>query len=195
MQASRSIVLWMCALALLVGCATPAPRPSGAPVDAEHLERWQARGRIGVSSAAGGGSGSFDWSQHADVADVQIRGPVGIGGVRLTIKGEGAQHDLELQTSDGAKLESDAAWAELESRLGASLPAWHFRYWLLGVAAPGAHQWLPAPGEGGKTLEQDGWRIEYQRYAEGGAQLPTRLRAVSGATRVRIVIDDWQLDR
>jgi outer membrane lipoprotein LolB len=183
-----------CALTLLIGCATPTKRPPGAPVDLEHIDRWHARGRIGVSGRDGGGSGSFDWRQQADAASVEIRGPIGIGSVSLKVRGDATHPDIELQTGDGATLEADAALAELEARLGASLPAGNMRYWLLGLAAPGPHDWRPANEAGEVTLEQQGWTIDYQRYSEeAGAKVPTRLRATSGAARVRIVIDRWRL--
>lgn len=194
MRTSLSVLGWLCGVALLAGCASAPPRAPAPPIDPRQLQQWQAHGRIGVSSSAGGGSGSFDWSQRKDVANVQIRGPVGIGSVRLTIQGDDPEHALQLQTGDGVMLESAAAVRELEARLGAPLPAWQFRYWLLGVAAPGAHQWLDAPA-GSAALEQQGWRIDYQGYSDAsGAKLPTRLRAMSGETRVRVVIDRWQLE-
>jgi outer membrane lipoprotein LolB len=185
----------MSALALLAGCATPPPkRAPGAPIALEQLERWQARGRIGVSGPEGGGSGSFEWQQRADAASVQIRGPVGIGSVRLDVRGDASNPQLRLQSGNGATLESDAAWAELEARLGATLPAGNLRYWLLGLAAPGPHEWHPATEAGEVALEQQGWRIDYQRYSDDtGAKLPVRLRATSGDARVRIVIDRWRL--
>jgi outer membrane lipoprotein LolB len=163
-------------------------------VPLERLDRWQAHGRIGVSGPEGGGSGSFDWQQDKDASNVQIRGPVGIGSVRLQVRGEPSHPQLQLQTGDGATLESDAAWAELEARLGASLPAGNLRYWLLGLAAPGDHRWSEPNAAGEVSLEQQGWRIDYQRYSdEFGAKLPMRLRASSGDARVRIVIDRWRL--
>jgi outer membrane lipoprotein LolB len=196
MRVVQSLLGSVSMLVLLAGCASAPPRPTGSLIDIEHVQQWQARGRIGVSSAGGGGSGSFEWAQRNDVAKVQIRGPVGIGSVNLMIKGSGPEHELELQTGDGVTLESNAAWAELEARLGASLPAWQFQYWLLGRAAPGPHQWSGSQEEGAAVLEQQGWRIDYQRYSdESGAKLPTRLRAMNGDTRVRIVIDRWQLER
>lgn len=196
MRVSRYLFALICALSLLAGCASAPPRGPGTAVDLAALEQWQARGRIGVSSAAGGGSGSFDWRQRKDAADVQIRGPIGIGSVKLKVHGEGPQPEIELQTGDGVKLEAEAAWAELETRLGASLPAGHMRYWLLGLPAPGPHQWLEPREDGSTTLEQQGWRIDYQRYSdESGTKLPTRLRASSGDARVRIIIDRWQLGR
>ena len=183
-----------CAMMLLVACATPPARAPGAPIALEQLDRWQARGRIGVSGPDGGGSGSFEWQQRADAANIQIRGPVGIGSVRLEVRGDALHPELQLQTGDGAILQSEAAWNELETRLGANLPAGNLRYWLLGLAAPGAHEWHPANDTGEVTLEQQGWRIDYQRFSvDAGAKVPVRLRATSGDARVRIVIDRWQL--
>jgi outer membrane lipoprotein LolB len=190
----RAAACVACSLALLTGCATAPKRAPGTPVDLEHIERWQARGRIGVSGRDGGGSGSFEWRQQADAASVDIRGPIGIGSVSLKVRGDAAHPTIELQTGDGATLEADAALAELEARLGANLPAGNMRFWLLGLAAPGPHEWSPANEAGEVALEQQGWRIDYQRFSEApGAKVPTRLRATSGAASVRIVIDRWRL--
>jgi outer membrane lipoprotein LolB len=182
---------------LAAGCAT-TPRPSGPgtaiPADLKDLDRWQARGRLGISGSESGGSGSFDWRQRGDVSDVEIRGPVGIGGVHLEMRGGGGTPDLTLQTSDGRKLESDAAWSELQARLGTDVPAGKLRYWMLGLAAPGEHRWHEENENGIVTLEQDGWRIDYQRYTEEpGARVPMRITATSGDARVRIIVDRWQL--
>lgn len=185
----------LCALA--AGCAgTPGTTQPGSaiPADLHHLERWQARGRIGVSGPEKGGSGSFEWQQRGDRSDVEIRGPVGIGGVRLEMSGAGGHPDLVLQTGDGRKLESDAAWSELQTQLGAEVPAGNLRFWMLGLAAPGEHRWHEANPEGVVTLEQGGWRIDYQRYSDqAGARVPMRMTATSGAASVRIVVDRWQL--
>lgn len=184
-------LLWLAML--LTGCAALRPSTPQAPVSLEHLAQWEARGRIGVSGPEGGGSGSFLWHQQEDRADVQIRGPVGLGSVRLQVQGAPAEPQLELQTGDGSRLQSRAAWVELETRLGASLPAGHLRYWLLGLAAPGEHRWICGT-DGEIALEQQGWRIVYQRFSnELGARLPVRLLATSGAARVRIVVDRWVL--
>ena len=145
---------------------------------------------MGVSGAQGGGSGSFEWVQDQDRADIQIRGPVGIGSVKLQVSGNEDDPDVTLQTGDGVILQAQAAWDELEARLGAPVPAGRLRFWMLGLAAPGEHRWLETP----RTLEQDGWSIEYQQFSsDAGASVPTRMRARSGATNVRIVIDRWQL--
>lgn len=188
-------VLTLCSLSLLAACNTVAKRPAGPPAppaDPQQLQTWRATGRIGVSGEGGGGSGSFDWQQQADAANVQIRGPIGIGSVTLQLSGDPDNPQLRLQTGDQL-LESEQAVAELEARLGAAVPAGRLRYWMLGVAAPGAHQWSPPQPNGATVLEQDGWRIDYQRYSdEFGVRVPMRIQASSGTARVRIVIDRWK---
>jgi outer membrane lipoprotein LolB len=180
-------------LVLLAGCAGVGVRPIPLPEDLADLDRWQASGRIGVSGPESGGSGSFSWAQRGSRADIQIRGPVGVGSVLIELRGDGPKPNLLLRTGDGQTLEAAAAWRELETRLGASVPAGQLRYWMLGLAAPGEHRWIEA-GDGAASLEQDGWRIDYQRFStEPGARVPVRLQATSGDARVRIVVDRWRL--
>ena len=190
----RCVVLLAIAAALAACAGQPQRPPAEIPADLNELAHWQARGRIGVSGAAGGGSGSFEWRQDGDRADVRIRGPIGIGSVRLQVAGDESDPQVKLQTGDGVTLESQAAWDELEARLGAPVPAGHLRFWMLGLAAPGDHVWDAAAAAGEKALEQDGWRIVYRQYAsDAGVPVPVRMNASSGATRVRIVVDRWQL--
>ncbi len=192
-QTARSVVL-IVALAALAGCAALAPRPKIVPPeDLSRMERWQASGRLGVSGPQTGGSGSFQWRQVGDRSEIDIRGPVGVGSVRLELHGGGAHPTLKLQTGDGQKLQAQAAWDELEARLGGPAPVGELRYWMLGLAAPGEHEWLERSADGA-SLQQNGWRIDYQRYGnEAGARVPVRMRASSGDARVRIVVDRWRL--
>ena len=192
----QSLALLLSVAVGMTGCASMGSRPSGGvvPGDLRELQQWAASGRIGVVGRDNGGSGSFDWQQRGDRAEVQIRGPVGIGSVRLQVAGDAANPSMTLETGNGNVLESQAAWDELEARLGASLPAGSLRFWMLGIAAPGEHRWSEAGAGGEKTLEQDGWRIDYQRYSDvPGAHMPMRINATSGETRVRIVVDRWRL--
>lgn len=184
----------------IVGCAgAPTRTGTAIPQDLSELSYWQARGRLGVSGAGNGGSGSFAWEQDDDRTNLQIRGPIGIGSVRLQMSGSALAPDLKLATSDGQTFRAESAWQELETRLGARVPAGKLRYWMLGLPAPGEYRWLADTGSDMPTLEQDGWRIEYQ-YADGsdepgGARLPRRIQAASGDARVRIVVDRWSFDR
>lgn len=188
------------ALSALVGCASAPPSITDLPADLTQLQHWEARGRIGVSGGGQGGSGSFDWLQARNNADVHIRGPIGIGSIRLQMSGSAENPELRLETGNGQTFAADTAWRELQLRLGTRVPAEKLRYWMLGVPAPGDHQWVEAragdPASNDRAvLEQDGWRIEY-RYADAlSARLPQRILASSGDARVRIVVDRWSLPR
>ena len=178
-------------VALLVsGCVTSPSSSEGPsePVDLATLGQWRASGRMAVAADGNGGSGSFDWAQQGERTIIRMQGPVGIGGMQLMLDG----NTVQLDASDGQRLEADAAWRELEARLGAPVPAKSLRYWLLGIPAPGEFRWLSQ--EAPATLEQQGWQIVYERTTtQSGAQLPTRLTATNGSSRVRLVIDRWSL--
>jgi outer membrane lipoprotein LolB len=188
------------AVSALVGCASTPPTITELPADLTQLQHWEARGRIGVSGGGQGGSGSFDWLQARDRADVQIRGPIGIGSIRLQMSGSAENPELRLETGNGQIYRADTAWRELELRLGTRVPAEKLRYWMLGIPAPGEHHWPEArSGDGvssdSAVLEQDGWRIEYRYLESLSARLPQRIHATSGDARVRIVIDSWSRPR
>jgi outer membrane lipoprotein LolB len=193
---SRSFTAFAAALVLLAGCAGAPPRSGTAlPEDLRELRYWQARGRLGVSGTDQGGSGTFAWEQSRDRADVQIRGPIGIGSVRLQMSGSADNPHLRLETADGQLFEADTAWQELESRLGTPVPAQKLRYWMIGLPAPGEHRWIEEPAEESAVLEQDGWRIEYRYSNESATRLPSRIHAANGNARVRIIIDRWSFER
>src|SRR5687767_8646015 len=108
----RRQLIFIClslAIALTAGCAVSPRTTAPVPTDLRELDRWQARGRLGVSGPENGGSGSFAWQQRGDRSDVQIRGPVGVGSVRLQLRGDPARPDLILETSGGQRLEEQAA--------------------------------------------------------------------------------------
>jgi outer membrane lipoprotein LolB len=179
--------LWtLVVTAMLSACAT-APKTDIPAREPGQLQYWQASGRMAVSGVNGGGSGSFSWQQRGSEADVQLRGPIGIGSLKLLISDDALRIDTGEQV-----LEAGEAQAELTARLGAEVPVQALRYWLIGQAAPGEHAWLQTGDTA--TLEQNAWRIDYQKYgASEGVRVPTKFVASSGPAKVRIVIDRWRL--
>jgi outer membrane lipoprotein LolB len=173
----------------LTACVSAPPRIEGSSqgIELSKLQSWHANGRIGVSAAQTGGSGSFNWAQQGMQSVVQLSGPVGIGSVQLRLNGDA----VEVATGDGQTYQAQAALDELEARLGAVIPPAKLRYWLMGLAAPGEYRWLD---ENKSLLEQDGWHIEYGEFLnQDGVRLPSKITASSGTTRVRILVERWQL--
>jgi outer membrane lipoprotein LolB len=175
---------------LFVAACSTTPRAPVAPRAAHSLSSWQASGRIAVSGAEAGGSGSFNWSQRDEIATVRMRGPVGIGSLNLSL----TDKSMKIATADGEEFLAEEADAELTRRLGAHVPAQSLRYWLVGIAAPGESTWNEPTPESA-TLSQNHWRIDYQKFAMfDGVRLPTKLVASSGPAKVRIVIDKWKVN-
>jgi outer membrane lipoprotein LolB len=177
---------------LLAGCATaPVSLPGGgvAP-DPDRVSQWTARGRIALTSQGQGGSGSFVWQQRSERTELAVRGPLGAGGVDVVTDGE----TLQVDDGNGEPVDGATARAALEQRLGARLPLDELRYWLLGVPAPDRHG--PVQRSTGSTpgFTQAGWVVSYESFRAAGTwSVPARLTATTAGTRVRIVVDDWQL--
>lgn len=178
-------------LALLVAaCVTQPQRISGnsSAHNAGELRDWSASGKIGVSGVEQSGSGSFTWQQQTEQSKLSVRGPVGTGAMQITLDGA----HLSMQSSDGAQYDAEQVLAELQTRLGVAVPVNQLRYWLLGVAGPGAHQWLDANNS---VLEQDGWHIVYGEWLQRGAlRVPAKLTLTREQLRIVMVVQNWRLD-
>lgn len=175
-------------LLLNAACITQPQRIVGTSAvrDAGELRDWTASGRMGISGVEQAGSGGFTWRQQADISDLQVRGPMGMGLLAIHLQGQ----RLTLQASDGTQYDAAQALAELEQRLGAPVPVAQLRYWVLGLAAPGVHQWL-APST---TLTQEGWQIRYSDWLQRGAlRLPGKVILSREQVRIVIVVQEWQL--
>lgn len=178
---------------VLPGCIT-APQPTS-PItgtvsgSAATLSNWTARGRLGINSPAQSGSGAFDWQQQPQLSQVQLRGPAGMGGLILTLRGQ----QLEVSASDGSTYNADAARAELEQRLGVVLPLESLSRWLRGLPDDrNAYQWLDTDQA---TLAQAGWQIHYDAWAQQGSlRLPVRLTLSKDDVRVTVKIQEWRVE-
>lgn len=181
---------------VLSGCAGLEPRPEApaAPwperrAALQALDEFALRGRVAVSAAGEGFNASLHWEQTDDAAHLSLDGPLGIGGLEIVSR-EGA---FSLRDARGESLDGEAARSELERRLGFELPLGSLRFWVLGVPDPGrpAEEVLNDTQQLVRLL-QDGWIIDFDRYARIGVQWrPMRLTARREDARVRLVVDRW----
>ena len=197
-----AVLVLMCAL--LAGCASLIPA-SGSPVSPaqswperrEALQRradFALRGRVAVAAGDTGFSAALRWAQSGQRADLELDGPLGMGGLRILASGD----EFSLTTSQGERLDGAEARAGLEQRLGFALPLESLRYWVLGVPDPAgpAEERIAADESRLDGLEQGGWRIDYPAYATRGtrsesAGLPRRVDVSRSDARVRLLIEAW----
>jgi outer membrane lipoprotein LolB len=182
----RSRLAWILAVAILAGCRTvpvqQAP-PASQPWDVTRPElqardHFELKGRVAVAAGKEGFNAGLHWTQQGTRSQLSLQGPLGAGGVQITTDGD----NLSVVTAHGDHLDSDAARAELASRLGFDPPLSRLRYWVLGVPDPAtpAKETLDPQQQRLQSLEQDGcvW-------------LPARMTVQRAGVRVRLIVDGW----
>lgn len=192
----------MLAVAVIAGCRTVpvAVQPSGAGAQTWDVTRpalqgrdhFQLQGRVAVAAGKDGFSAALSWTQAGTVSQVSLEGPLGAGAMQITANGD----NLSILNSHGDHLDSDAARADLQARLGFEPPLGSLRYWILGVPDPAtpAKESLDPQQQRLQSLQQDGWQVDYAGYMpNGNSWLPSRLTVQREGVRVRVVVNDWHL--
>ena len=192
----RGWLLMLACAALLAGCKTTQPRPTGplAPWNERVTTLAQARtwgldGRAAAALGQQGWQASLDWRQSGDSSELHLAGPLGIGALVLNMSPAG----LALNGAEP----SPAVAAQLEARLGFELPLENLRFWLLGIPNPEVPFELTRnASDRAQHLSQAGWSIDYDQYRpQGGDELPARIVLTRADARVRIAVDRWEAPR
>jgi len=199
MRIVRALAALGLVCSMLAGCVSTPHRPSAPTTPSSWSERrsqlqqlpdFALTGRVAIAAGNEGFNARLQWQQREAQSEVALQGPLGVGGVHIRTDG-GA---LSVTTTRGESLDSAAAHAELNSRLGFDPPLASLRYWLLGVPDP-ATQAMETLNPQGRLagLGQDGWQIDYPAYTEAqGDQLPQRITLHHGDVRIRLIVDHWQ---
>ena len=158
---------------------------------------WAMTGRVAVSNGKDGGSGRLEWSQSNGKARIGLSAPVTRQGWVLELDADGAT----LQgVPDGPVHGADAA-ALLRDRTGWDIPVAGLGCWVRGAWASETTFGEPKVGydaDGSvQRIEQGGWVIDYADWRldpASGVELPARVTASRGESRVRLVVDRWSGD-
>lgn len=193
----------------VASCATLAPFQESPP-DAQQwqlhqqnmlsLSHWQLAGKLAMRNGQDGGQVDVFWQQSDDQTyEIKLVAPFGAGSSVLTAR----PGQVELAMSSGERIAGDNI-----DELLAEIPDWKFpltglRFWLLGIASPQSTPDHMRWNEKGELtlLEQDGWRIELQNYAQsGGYFLPRKLfmrrleqSAIHGDVELKLLVRTWAI--
>lgn len=155
---------------------------------------WSLAGRVAISNGRKGGSGRIDWQQQGDAYTVSLSAPVTRQSWRLSGGPQGAR----LEGIEGGPREGADAAQLLREATGWEIPVAALGDWVRGVSAqnlpPAAMQF----DEAGRLshLEQGGWAIDY-RWPETASitpVLPQRVDAVKGEAKVKLIVDEWNIE-
>ncbi|MBB3797945.1 outer membrane lipoprotein LolB [Xanthomonas arboricola] len=155
---------------------------------------WSFQGRVAISKGSNGGSGRIDWQQDGAQYRVQLSAPVTRQSWVLT--GDTASGAGRLEGLDGGPRSGPDAEQVLLEATGWTIPVNQMPDWVraLRIADAGAERAdLDAAGRP-RTVQQDGWTIDFLAWAPAGAgqpELPQRIEARNGEAKVRLLVDQW----
>ncbi|MDT8321730.1 MAG: lipoprotein insertase outer membrane protein LolB [Xanthomonadales bacterium] len=189
-------------LALLTACTTTPIHELGS-AEGERLygerrlrlasmNQWELEGRLAVRDGDEGGSGHLTWRNADGESEMDFYGAFGRGAWRLTANAGVAR----LELADGSHFRASSVEELVRNEVGWDFPVDALAWWVRGLAAPGSFSRRGIDEEGLiRSLEQHGWVIEYQRYASyDDENLPIRLTARRGDSKIKLVIRDWRLE-
>ena len=176
--AARRVTFFLL-LVVLAGCADfpLAPLPDTAP---EGKDAFALDGKLGVVADGHGFYANMRWRHAGGDDDIVLATPLGQGVARIERNATG----VTLTTADGRVLSAPDGETLTEQALGWRLPLNGLPYWARGEPAPGGYQWLPD----GSGIEQDGWKVEWERNAGG---LPYRITLHRDNLQVRLAVTAW----
>lgn len=192
------LLVLMC---LLTACATRPPVPGDEQEQAwrRHSDRlaalteWELKGRVAIRVKEEGWSASLHWQQDRAAYVIRIIAPMGQGRYDLL----GNASTVRLRMPDNRLLHAKDAQALLRDNLGWQVPVEGLAWWIRGLPAPGnTPETLKLDHRGRlKELQQDGWRVEYDRYGlySGGMELPEKLTVERPDMRLRLLIHTWAI--
>lgn len=155
---------------------------------------WSFQGRVAISKGSNGGSGRIDWQQDGAQYRVQLSAPVTRQSWVLT--GDTASGAGRLEGLEGGPRSGPDAEQVLLEATGWTIPVNQMPDWVraLRIADTGAERAdLDAAGRP-RTVQQDGWTIDFLAWAPAGAgqpELPQRIEARNGEAKVRLLVDQW----
>jgi outer membrane lipoprotein LolB len=154
-------------------------------------QRFDLEGRVLVKSGEQQYSGGLTWDRRDPAEPLFLTTPLGQGIAEIR-RDKGL---IVLVDGEGRRQEADDVDSLASRVFGAPIPIAGLVYWLSARPRPGVPHVAHMDRDGRVTrLEQDGWRIDYDRYREAGNRwLPARLFATrADGIEFRLIVDKWE---
>ncbi|HEY9210523.1 MAG TPA: lipoprotein insertase outer membrane protein LolB [Methylotenera sp.] len=187
-------------MSVFAGCVSvPAtktePSTTAQALRAQHLQQlasiqqFSIQGRIGVQTNGKGFSGSLQW-QHNNAEDIiDLYSPLGsqVASIKKTAD------QVTLTDSSGKSFSAADAETLTQQTLGWKLPLTGLSDWSIGRPTQSPIQSSSWNEQGLLTnLDQDGWKIEYDNYAQQDAyMLPGKIFLKSDKLNLKLLVEKW----
>ncbi len=184
----RSISLVL--LLVLSGCAgTPKISAQARPAQSE-MSAYAFNGRVVTRHEGERSTAGVRWIHQGVEDEILLLAPFGQTVARIFSDAQG----VLLETSGKQYFEQDAETLT-ERVLGWHLPLSGMRYWVMALPATGSEASVERAENGQiSVLRQDGWEINYTRYAGDTAHsLPLRMTLQRNGMEMLLLIDEWEI--
>lgn len=157
------------------------------------VQAWSLDGRFAAADGHHGGSGSLAWQQRGQHYAFTLRAPI----TGKTVQLEGGPDGAVLTGVDRQPLAGSDARSVLAHEFGWNVPVAELAWWVRGLRAPGSAAALTFGANGlPATLDQAGWHVEFKDwYAARTPPLPRRVYASRDPYTVRVLIEQWGVDK
>jgi outer membrane lipoprotein LolB len=162
------------------------PRPLRTAIQHFHVE-----GRIAIIQSGQSNTVRMTW-EHTNTVDlIGFSGPLGNQLAELRSDASGAH----WKSSNGEAYDAQDANQLIAQLTNLSLPLNYLSHWILGSAGSHATTRLDASGRLEEATDE-GWVVHISRYENDDPNaLPTLLEVDGKGLRVKLAIEDWQLQQ
>lgn len=156
----------------------------------QNITNWDLIGRLSILNDHESYYLDLDWQQQADVYQMDLSGPLGMGATRLSGNRDG------VMMSDSSRQQVFASSPDqlMYEKTGYRVPVEGLFYWVRGIPDPRTRS-VPSYDENGRLneLEQDSWKIHFKGYTRVGMlDLPEKIFIDGYRVKVRLVVDQWK---
>lgn len=191
---NRALIIQFCLLVIgiLPACSwlvTEKPELAYTGVTSKNLsnlKHWSFDGRLAVSGANDSWSASINWLHDPAEELVKLSGPLGQGGAIILLRDTA----VSIDRGNGTIESSDDPETFVSQQLGVYVPVRSLRFWVLGQPEPIVDSEPTANG-----FKQAGWTVEYKQMQTVGRELmPRKMAVMNPQVKLKLVIDEWNLD-
>ncbi|MGD0960450.1 MAG: lipoprotein insertase outer membrane protein LolB [Methylomonas sp.] len=151
----------------------------------QHQLKWFFSGRLNLTNEKDSVSASISWRHLPEQDDIELLGPLAQGRLAITLFPD----KIIFDDGEHRRQYSGRIDDVLAEQLGFDLPAHALRFWVLGVNDP-----QQAYTEVSEGFMQNGWLVRYKELLQVNTDwLPKKISAEKDKTRVKLVIDQWEL--
>ncbi len=154
-------------------------------------DEWRFSGRLGLEWEAQRWSGTLSWRESSRQQILDLSGPLGRGGGRLTV--EPGQAALVMRTGERYFAPDPDDLVELLT--GQRIPVAGLGFWVRGIGWPGVPEERLLDSEGKLLrIQQGGWDVRFNRYErQGDLDLPRSIELTREGLVMELVILTWRI--